>query len=521
MSNDREKITLMDHVVFQPKRFSWVTEVDIPSLEDKEYICKSYQSTMDLSKDLQYEVQSPSPVEGQTYSSKLQCEGEGFQDAEKQTTAEIAKDTNPGEQRKLSERKDPPQKPPRKSKLSVQPSHNLPRDLDVITISSPTHPNSPARIVMTPPDTPPLTEAGLRMSTFGHNSSFSRPRGHTRSKSETVKLDRSVSKETSDQVYKAEKLNSRQDRRSKSITNPSLIPSSIRPKTPTPPRSPVGYAERDQLTRDKSAGQPKLDNIQEGTARSKDRRREEQRKMVLDSPQPDSIVLRSANKGIGKKYLELDFNQPKRKSEGNLLDGNISPVAKDQYDQIVKELSTSINRVRLNDNGYKNRENASQNINTSSNQLREDMSLKVHAVEEGDNNKPHSCFSAKSQVRRSMFISHDEEDSILEDKPLTSESGEASARAFGTEDDTPGQGARRFFPPSPRCLSPDNGSGTHSDREESTFSDDTEGSTSTLPCLGIGSDHYKELKRSLDSEKVVQRFSTCEFNNFEPPFLFH
>ncbi|XP_042862271.1 rho GTPase-activating protein 12-like isoform X2 [Penaeus japonicus] len=105
------------------------------------------------------------------------------------------------------------------------------------------------------------------------------------------------------------------------------------------------------------------------------------------------------------------------------------------------------------------------------------------------------------RVRRSMFISHDEEDSILEDKPLTSESGEASARAFGTEDDTPGQGARRFFPPSPRCLSPDNGSGTHSDREESTFSDDTEGSTSTLPCLGIGSDHYKELKRSLDSEK--------------------
>nr|XP_027234893.1 rho GTPase-activating protein 27-like isoform X1 [Penaeus vannamei] len=100
-----------------------------------------------------------------------------------------------------------------------------------------------------------------------------------------------------------------------------------------------------------------------------------------------------------------------------------------------------------------------------------------------------------------MFISHDEEDSILEDKPLTSESGEASARALGTEDDASGQGARRFFAPSPRCLSPDNGSGTHSDREESTFSDDTEGSTSTLPCLGIGSDHYKELKRSLDSEK--------------------
>ncbi|XP_027234893.2 uncharacterized protein [Penaeus vannamei] len=105
------------------------------------------------------------------------------------------------------------------------------------------------------------------------------------------------------------------------------------------------------------------------------------------------------------------------------------------------------------------------------------------------------------RVRKSMFISHDEEDSILEDKPLTSESGEASARALGTEDDASGQGARRFFAPSPRCLSPDNGSGTHSDREESTFSDDTEGSTSTLPCLGIGSDHYKELKRSLDSEK--------------------
>lgn len=513
MSNDHEKITLMEHVVFQPKRFSWVTEVDIPSLEDKEYICKSYQSTMDLSKQLQYEVQSPSPVERQISSAELQCEGVGVQDAERQNAAENAKDANPAEQRKLSERRDPPRKPPRKSKLSVQPSHKLPRDPDVIAISSPTLPNSPARIIMTPPDTPSVAEAGLRMSTFGHNSSFSRPRGHTRSKSESVKLDKPPVRETSDQSLKAEKLNSKQDRRSKSITNPLLIPSSIRPKTPTPPRSPVGYVERDQQMRDKSTSHLKLDNIKEGTGRSK-----EEPKKALDSPQPDSLLLRNANTGRGKKYLELDYNQPKRKSEGNLLDGNISPVAKDQYDQIVKELASSMCRVRLNDNSCKSRDNISQNIDASSSQLREDVSLKVHAVEEGDNNKPHSCFSAKSQVRKSMFISHDEEDSILEDKPLTSESGEASARAFGTDDDTPGQGARRFFPPSPRCLSPDNGSGTHSDREESTFSDDTEGSTSTLPCLGIGSDHYKELKRSLDSEKVVQRFSTCEFNNFEPTF---
>lgn len=150
MSDDYLQIISMNHTVFQPRGVTCVSELDIGHLNDKQYMRKSYQSNMDLSKELQLDANV-------------------LEDSQSVPIDEITS----------SEQKMPPPKPPRTLSLAPDAVVIMPNRLQQMEGQS---------MGFTSPidQTSPLM-AGSRVSSFNPMSSFSTHRGHSRSKSESLK----------------------------------------------------------------------------------------------------------------------------------------------------------------------------------------------------------------------------------------------------------------------------------------------------------------------------------------------
>ena len=153
MSDDHLPVIFMNHMVFQPRGVSCVSELDIGHLNDKQYMRKSYQSNMDLSKELQLEANI-------------------FEDG-------------PADEITSGEQKIPPPKPPRT--LSLAP------EAVVIVPNRGQHMEGQGRSFTSPTDQASILTAGSRVSSFSPMSSFSKPRGHSRSKSESLRSNYAAS----------------------------------------------------------------------------------------------------------------------------------------------------------------------------------------------------------------------------------------------------------------------------------------------------------------------------------------
>ncbi|KAK4320023.1 hypothetical protein Pmani_009092 [Petrolisthes manimaculis] len=125
-------------------------------------------------------------------------------------------------------RKIPPQKPPRKTTKTLKPSVSL------LTIESQRHPSTGGQTIplLSHPNTPSILDAGSRVSSFAPRSSFHQ-RGHTRSKSETVKIQPLDLEEASLDSHLAKTL-----KETMVITTGTISPKSPCSLSPKSPRSP-------------------------------------------------------------------------------------------------------------------------------------------------------------------------------------------------------------------------------------------------------------------------------------------
>lgn len=199
MSDEQYRVALMDHMVFQPKGVSWVTEVDIACHNDKQYMRKTYQSTMDLAKELHLDAdvfidKCSSPKEKSKIDDNTSHKASDHVDQEEKQTlnntlAGNSKVMGPKRTPGIPDSKVPPQKPPRKAHQSSLPMQG--KETEIVTISSRLRtPDIQTHSLLATPDNPSIMEAGSRVSSFVPHTSTYRPYGHSRSKSESLKVDK-------------------------------------------------------------------------------------------------------------------------------------------------------------------------------------------------------------------------------------------------------------------------------------------------------------------------------------------
>lgn len=390
--DDQCQVTLLDCAVFQQKGVSWVTEMDIACHQDKQYVRKSYQSTMDFSKELQVETNvfhdQYSTKEGVAKRSSIPpsfCESESPQtERQRHISSDVAIGGRPvlnqtfgretpelGQELsgvRAQQRKTPPQKPPRKT---------VPPGVSILSIETGRqHPPLGQSISISPqPVTPSILDAGSRVSSFAPHSSF-RQRGHYRSKSESIKIHHLDLGETSPDLHVPTALKEAMVTSTGAVSPRSQ--SSVSPKSPRSPR-PISPASP-------NSNSPTRDIHGNVSVLAKS----------LRLQVPGSIADTDALK---KKLSGRDAGPFTRSTTSYETQDDLaavtraSPEVLAQQTRLFKELNSQLKPE------------------TSSSQTSTNNSS---AIQQTDNRK------VLGNVRKSTFISQDEDGSILEDKSLSS-----------------------------------------------------------------------------------------------------
>ncbi|XP_066943333.1 uncharacterized protein [Macrobrachium rosenbergii] len=528
------------------------TEVDIANLKNKQYIRRSYQNTMEFTKERQLEadvvdftaVNIEEDVEkakrgGKTNDGKPKLHGAVEQLALNTLTSQDLGDTS-RVQRIFTEEKEmktdkcdnivprtPPEKPPRNIKEEV----SIDKGAEFVAISIPRSPGQESKHLRNHGDTSPGRSALSRYSTFSPQSSTLSTKGHSRSRSETIKAsqlplctDSSSSpknhqKDSTSTSKKAEKdrhsnQNNRKDHSSSSTSKympqeRSLHKSYQSSRAPMKETS-IFYSDREsdsvvEPNNDRAvtiSGKPPSSNKRCHTQpvvltstltvdntfprRKRDNHRKEKKgagDSALSSKTENVPVSGNEN---GKpcpddKHVEI--------SEELLPDGRKSPVPMGPYNRMLRELSFhSIMKKKSANNSketdpipsssfYRTDSSSSQLSDVSTSSIKESKrnlsapnSLQVPCVKftpSGEIPIPENAMKPKCEVRKSTFFTHEEDDSLLEYKPLVCKGG--SPKHDFLED------------PEVQSLSPSSPSSdvfceTHSDQEGSMwFAKSTEG----------------------------------------------
>ncbi|XP_045585064.1 uncharacterized protein [Procambarus clarkii] len=536
------------------KGVTWVTEVDISHHENKQYMRKSYQSTMDLAKELQLDAdvfvnKCYDSGEASVRSTVTPaCEGDNTinvtEKIQTQNHPEASKAPGHKQERDVGhDAKVPPKKPPRKSQLSVQASLPIQtRQTEVVAITSrPRSPRVQTRCVLGPLDTPSIMEPGSRVSSFAPRSSTSRPHGHSRSKSESLKVDQLKLQDIGiqDSALALSSMFTSLGPDSRCATTPrSQVTRTPSPKSPSPhatrSKSPSPLATRSKSPQKYSISPKSPSFMQKPKSPSFMRKQKNQVRGPVSTQQdtssetliskrdvsPGSIAEKcdkeiSSHHPAGMLHCLTEQDQNEKCTESD----NEKFMPKSQFDEILKELSAhSIMSALSHLLPSYNESSEEINSSTDSECVRIPYKTSESGVgkDEGTLRKrgQEGIFSfsispqdrlmegktvpkSLSHVRKSTFISQDEVGFILEDKSLSS-----IYRSTSSEASSPILLARINDSVSSRSLSYDQGSEIQSDWDESTFTDDAESFSPTLQFHFTGSDGGRERKKSQDSQKI-------------------
>ncbi|XP_042218528.1 uncharacterized protein LOC121863788 isoform X2 [Homarus americanus] len=543
----------------RPKGVTWVTELDIAHHDNKQYIRKSYQSTMDLDKEMQ--------LDADIFDDTNHLSEGSQRDDDTSLNRLLASNSKIlGHMPKPNVTHDPkipPKKPPRKSQLSVQPSVPLQsKQTEVVTISSrPRSPGVQTRCILTPPDTPSIMEPGFRLSSFAPRTNTSNKPGHSRSKSESVKVDElkllDISFQDPSIAFALGGMVAYPKSPSAHSTSPkSPSPGSISPKSPSTrsvspkspstrsvsPKSPSPYVKKHKSPSRQvlNPESPLPSTLQKTKSHATIK---SQKTFVKAEASTKQEVLSKTLISPGSCAQKYDkptslchlanappYSMEKDQRQKQMETDNPNSLPRDLYSEILKELSihnvmsSQLSKENKNIQGtgdlhttieYKKQgsESAASCIRSEgehvlqktkqkdvfnfSNYSQHNQSLKISTFSEGVGRRPRSNYPPKSlnNVRKSTFISHDEIGSILEDKSLS-----YLSRTTPPEEKT-FHGGPGVDPVSPQYKSYDQGSENQSDVDESALIDDNEGFSPTMPSQYIESDQGRERRKSQDSEK--------------------
>lgn len=392
--DDQCQVTLLDCAVFQQKGVSWVTEMDIACHQDKQYVRKSYQSTMDFSKELQVETNvlhdQYSTKEGVAKQSSIPpsfCESESTQtERQRHVSSDMLAiggrpflnqtfgreapelEQEPSGVREPQQRKTPPQKPPRKT---------MPPGVSILSIETGKQHPTLGQTISTPlqPDTPSSLDTWSRVSSFAPRSSF-RQRGHCRSKSESIKIHHMDLGETSPDPHVSTVLKEAMVTTAGAV--PPRSPSSISPKSPRSPR-PISPASP-------NSNSPTRDIHGNVSILAKSLR------LQVPGSIADTDTLKKRMSGRDVSLLTRPTTSYETQDDSAAV-VCASPEFLAQQTRLFKELNSQLKPE------------------ASSSQIPANNSS---AIEQTDNRK------VLGNVRKSTFISQDEDGSILEDKSLSS-----------------------------------------------------------------------------------------------------
>lgn len=411
MSDDHQ-VVLMNHTVFQTRGVSCVSELDVVLLNNKQYTRKSFQSTMDLSKELQLDANAFSDENPSDPGDSSSCIASPTDDKERENIS--------------SKRKVPPTKPPRKVHIS---------DEIVVKPNRPQQMEGQGRPVnqlsMSPIDYSPGTEAGSRVSSFTPMSSF-KSHKHSRSKSEGLKgVELDINKQNSFGSGEASL---------KTLPPSSLSLESTRTRSPSPrnkilpplpPKLPeVGNSSEYHSNEDTKLHYctlPRLVLSGNGTITGNVPEKHQIQEDIYHSPacseniDDDIKLANSADKESVSKASKMQFdNILKELNTHNLRPGRLSPMSPNTVEEcaVIGAMGQEqANNSKPVDIGALSLETPF----TLSKKSKSNYSLKVKP-RFGDRlskRLAHSTTKGNNQIRNSSFISHDEDGSILENKPLS------------------------------------------------------------------------------------------------------
>lgn len=483
MSDDHQ-VVLMNCMVFQPRGVSCVSELDIAQLSNKQYIRKSYQSTMDLSKELQVDTNVfndeilSDPGNGSSYITPPS------DDKDKGITS--------------GSLRIPPPKPPR----NKHPSEEI-----IVKPSRPQQVEGQDRL--------PLLDAGSRVSSYAPMSSF-KPRGHSRSKSESLKLNTfapvlDTNKQDSSGLGEAMLGTSKElqlplspNSDSKRSRSPSPGKMTLSPKPSTLPGvgSSYDYHSKED-TKLPYCTLPRLILDEKGRITGNVQEKHKKQEDIYLTPisseniDDDTKLANTPDKkeGVSEDSKMKYDNFLKELNTFNLRSDKVSPVSPNTGEECTVigtfgqeqaddskpadtgafSMETPFTLSKMSKSNY------SRRIKTK---LRDKLSK--HSV--------HNAAKPGSQIRNSSFISHDEDGSILENKSLTHLAHKVASEASNVI--LPDMPTELLTHPS-RLLS-------HSEQEFSS-NDDTGEMSPTWHC----GDDCSDCKSFEDSDKVVLIFATA------------
>ncbi|XP_063868935.1 uncharacterized protein LOC135104997 isoform X3 [Scylla paramamosain] len=389
----------------RPRGVSCVSELDIAHLNDRQYTRKSYQSNMDLSKELQLD-------------------------------ANVLEDDRsvPADEVTSSEQKIPPPKPPRTLSLAPDAVVIMPNRLQQMEGQS--------RVFTSPTDQASIVVAGSQVSSFNPMSSFSKPRGHSRSKSESSRNTYAASSNLGTQelipvvggrALDVQRETSQSSSPSLDLTrskSPSLRSKSPSCKTSLSPqicKFPVPSSRTSHIKEDireitctlprliigekgitgNALGNPKEKSTHTPLSSSEN--------VTGDSKQASTAEIEGVSEASRKQYSSIlqELSTHSLKPSKSLLpspnveeeQGSAGVHVKEQYSDKSSEteaflLDTPFTLSKMS------RLNQSRKAKQTS-------GLRFRRYS-GDN-----LLEPRNQIRNSSFITHDEDGSILENKPLS------------------------------------------------------------------------------------------------------
>lgn len=397
-----------------------MSELDIAHLNNKQYIRKSYLSNMDLSKDLQ--------LDANVFDDDKSVPMDNLASAASSSDDSKGKGTS-------TEHKTPPPKPPRTPKAALNMSLSLVPDKMVIVPTRSWQGEGQSRCVLSPTDHhPSIVEAGSRVSSFAPRSSFSKPRGHSRSKSETLNpamLDMNTKEHT--HVIGETMLNvPKQASRSPSPTSdslgnksPTLCTKVLPPHSPRSPSPSNSYGshitenikalhctlprlvigEKGTITGNVHRNHPKQQNICHSLADSEN--------ADDDSKQATAAEVESISHASKMQYNSILKELDARSFRAT----KVSPLTP----AVEREEATSDIQDRGQYTGNKPLVEETFPDQTITRMAKLNQSQKAKQTPWKRHRKHSADDIIDPQVRKSSFITHDDEvGSILEEKPLSS-----------------------------------------------------------------------------------------------------
>ncbi|KAG0722309.1 Rho GTPase-activating protein 12 [Chionoecetes opilio] len=406
----------------RPRGVSCVSELDVAHLNDKQYVRKSYQSNMDLSKELQLDANVIE--DDQSVAADNMASSASFVNVSR-------------EQGTVWEQKGAPPKPPRTAKEPVRLSFSLVPDKMVINPNRPRQVEGQgSRYFGSPTDHPSVVERS-RLSSFGVASSFPKPHGHHGSRAESMRVspivvDPSVTQghclAVGETMLDASKVASQSPsftqelaRKKSPVLSPKvLLPQSSRAPA-LPPRSHDSHTKEDirsfnytlprltigekgKITGDIHGKQLKQDNIYKSLGNLEN--------VDYDSNQANAMNVAQSSKMHKDLLKELNTHTHSLRPIGGV---SSTP------DALAEQDLPDVTLRRSADNKCSEEAFLLNTPFTLSKMSRLNQSQKPRHTR-GKRSRKHSAddiTEPRSLIRNSSFIAHDEDGSILEDKSLS------------------------------------------------------------------------------------------------------